>query len=78
MPRYAQVLENVRVGGGDVPAAALAEAERLNTALNGKARVLVRASGTEPLIRVLGEAETEHEARDLCGRIASLVQGELG
>jgi phosphoglucosamine mutase len=78
MPRYAQVLENVRVGGGDVPAAALAEAERLNTALNGEARVLVRASGTEPLIRVLGEAETEHEARDLCGRIASLVQGELG
>ena len=78
MPRYAQVLENVRVGGGDVPEAALAEAERLNTALNGKARVLVRASGTEPLIRVLGEAETEQEARDLCGRIASLVQGELG
>jgi phosphoglucosamine mutase len=79
MPRYAQVLENVRVvGGGDVPEAALAEAERLNIALNGKARVLVRASGTEPLIRVLGEAETEQEARDLCGTIASLVQGELG
>jgi phosphoglucosamine mutase len=78
MPRYAQVLENVRVGGGDVPEAALAEAERLNAALNGKGRVLVRASGTEPLIRVLGEAETQQEARDLCGRIASLVQEELG
>jgi phosphoglucosamine mutase len=78
MPRYAQVQENVRIGGGDVPETALAEAERLNAVLDGKARVLVRASGTEPLIRVLGEAETEQEARDLCGRIASLVQGELG
>ena len=78
MPRYAQVQENVRVAVRDVPAAALAEAERLNAALQGKARVLVRASGTEPLIRVLGEAETEQEARDLCGRIASLVQEELG
>ncbi len=78
MPRYAQVQENVRVAVRDVPAAALAEAERLNATLHGKARVLVRASGTEPLIRVLGEAETEQEARDLCGRIASLVQEELG
>jgi len=78
MPRYAQVKENVRVSRREVPAAALAEAERLNAELNGSGRVLVRASGTEPLIRVLGEAETEDVAKDLCGRIASLVQRELG
>jgi phosphoglucosamine mutase len=40
--------------------------------------VLVRASGTEPVIRVLGEAETQESAKDLCGRIVSLVQRELG
>jgi phosphoglucosamine mutase len=78
MPRYAQVKVNVRVARPEVPAAALAEAERLNAELNGSGRVLVRASGTEPLIRVLGEAETEELAQDLCGRIASLVQRELG
>jgi phosphoglucosamine mutase len=78
MPRYAQVQENVRVSRREVPAAALAEAERVNAELNGSGRVLVRASGTEPLIRVLGEAETEELARDLCGSIVHLVQRELG
>jgi phosphoglucosamine mutase len=78
MPRYAQVKENVRVARREVPEAALAEAERLNSTLNGNGRVLVRASGTEPLIRVLGEAETESAAADLCARIASLVKEELG
>ena len=78
MPRFAQAKVNVRVARREVPAAALAEAERLNAELDGAGRVLVRASGTEPLIRVLGEAETEARARHLCGRIASLVQEELG
>jgi len=78
MPRYAQAKENVPVGRPVVPKAALAEADRLNGMLDGEGRVLVRASGTEPLIRILGEAETEDRARDLCGRIASLVRRELG
>ncbi len=78
MPRYSQAKENVRVSRREVPAAALAEAERINAQLNGSGRVLVRASGTEPLIRVLGEAETDELAQDLCARIASLVQRELG
>jgi phosphoglucosamine mutase len=78
MPRYAQAQENVRARGGDVPASALAEAERLNGMLDGSGRVLVRASGTEPLIRVLGEAETSAEAERLCGTIAALVRRELG
>jgi phosphoglucosamine mutase len=46
--------------------------------LEGGGRVLVRPSGTEPLVRVLAEAETEAEAEALCGRIASLVKQELG
>ncbi|HWH06267.1 MAG TPA: phosphoglucosamine mutase [Gaiellaceae bacterium] len=78
MPRYAQAKENVRVARREVPANALAEAERLNAVLDGSGRVLVRASGTEPLIRVLGEAETEAEAEQLCGTIAALVRRELG
>ena len=78
MPRYAQATENVRLAKPEVPQAVLAEAERLNAELAGSGRVLVRASGTEPLIRILGEAETEAEAKALCARIASLVQRELG
>ncbi len=78
MPRYAQAKENVRVARREVPQAALAEAERLNDELAGSGRVLVRASGTEPLIRVLGEAETEEKALQYCARIAALVKSELG
>ena len=74
MPRYAQAKENVRVSRREVPEAALAEAERSNAELDGSGRALVRASGTEPLIRVLGEAETPQEAQEICARIASLVQ----
>ena len=54
------------------------EAARLNAELQGRGRVLVRPSGTEPLIRVLGEAETREEAEELCGRITALVRRELG
>jgi len=78
MPRFAQAKENVHVARGQVPEATLAEAQRLNDELAGGARVLVRPSGTEPLVRVLGEAETEAEAEDLCARIATLVRRELG
>jgi phosphoglucosamine mutase len=78
MPRFAQAKENVRVSRRDVPEAAIAEAERLNAELDGSGRVLVRASGTEPLIRVLGEAETQEAADRLCGSIATLVRRELG
>jgi phosphoglucosamine mutase len=78
MPRYAQAKENVRVSRREVPANAVAEAERLNAELDGEGRVLVRASGTEPLIRILGEAETEEKALQYCARIAALVKRELG
>ena len=78
MPRYAQAKEDVPVSRRTDLTSALAEADRLNDELAGRGRVLVRASGTEPVVRVLGEAETDEEARNLCARIAGLVRRELG
>jgi phosphoglucosamine mutase len=73
-----QVKENVRVSRREVPQRVLEEVERLNAELGDGGRVLVRPSGTEPLIRVLAEATTQAEAERLCGSIAALVRQELG
>ena len=78
MPVYPQAKQNVTVGSKELPQAILDEAERLNQELNGRGRVLVRPSGTEPVVRVLGEAETAQEAEHLCASIATLVSRELG
>jgi phosphoglucosamine mutase len=78
MSRFPQVKENVAVRANTLPAAIVEEAEKLNAQLNGNGRVLVRPSGTEPVVRVLAEAETEAEAGRLCGTIATLVRRELG
>jgi len=78
MPLFPQVKQNVRVTRREVPQAILDEAERLNAELAGQGRVLVRPSGTEPLIRVLAEAETTSKAESLCDTIAVLVSRELG
>ncbi|HET7367868.1 MAG TPA: phosphoglucosamine mutase [Gaiella sp.] len=76
MPSYAQVKENVRIEHPEVPAAVEQEVARLNSELEGRGRVLVRPSGTEPLIRVLAEMATAEEAEALCGSIADLVRRE--
>ena len=78
MPRFPQVLENVEVRTRALPESILAAAEALNAELDGRGRVLVRPSGTEPVVRVLAEAKTHRDAADLCGRIAALVRRELG
>jgi phosphoglucosamine mutase len=75
---FPQVMENVPVRSKTLPGAILEEAERINAELGGRGRVLVRPSGTEPVVRVLAEAETAPEAQQLCGRIVPLVQRELG
>jgi phosphoglucosamine mutase len=49
--------------------------ERETGALAGRGRVLVRASGTEPLLRVMVEAPSEHEADATCERLVALAQG---
>jgi phosphoglucosamine mutase len=78
MPRYPQAKENVRVGRLVVTEAVREAVERVNGELDGRGRVLVRPSGTEPVIRVLAEASDEAEAATLCGTIATLVRRELG
>jgi phosphoglucosamine mutase len=78
MPRYPQVLESVPVETRALPPSLMAEVERANGELEERGRVLVRPSGTEPVVRVLAEAEDYAEARDLCARISALVRRELG
>ena len=78
MPRYPQAKANVRVTRRELPQSVLDEVERLNESLDGSGRVLVRPSGTEPLIRILAEAETAPEAEEACARISALVTRELG
>jgi phosphoglucosamine mutase len=78
MPRWPQAKENLSVREKTLSRALLEEVERMNTELGGSGRVLVRPSGTEPVIRVLAEAETAEKARDLCDTIGVLVRRELG
>ena len=78
MPRFVQVQENIPAHVRELPLGLREEVERLNAELDGTGRILVRASGTEPLVRVLAEASAEEEAARLCGRISALVRRELG
>jgi len=48
-----------------------------HAALAGRGRVLVRASGTEPLIRVMVEAPSNEETDAVCGRLAAVVEQAL-
>jgi phosphoglucosamine mutase len=79
MARLPQVTRNLpRTGRGLLPEPLAAEVERINGELDGDGRVLVRPSGTEPVVRVLAEAETQEGAEELCARVAALVTHELG
>ena len=78
MEKLPQRLVNVRFEDraaldGAVAATAVAvEAEQ--AALSGRGRVLVRSSGTEPLVRVMVEAPTAEEADDVCARLVTAVE----
>jgi phosphoglucosamine mutase len=78
LERYPQVTRNVRVVRRELPQSILDEAARINDELGDEGRVLVRPSGTEPLVRVLAEAENRVYAEKLCASIAALVATELG
>jgi phosphoglucosamine mutase len=80
MTRLPQVLVNVagvdrtRVGSDPALAAAVQEEER---ALAGAGRVLLRPSGTEPLVRVMVEAESAETAEAVAARLADVVRTRL-
>ena len=78
---YPQILINVRVREkvdlATVPAIADAMA-RVEQRLDGQGRLVVRYSGTEPLLRVMLEGPTEHEVRTWAQEIADVVKRELG
>jgi phosphoglucosamine mutase len=74
MPKFPQVKENIPVRSKALPAELTREIERMNAELAGRGRVLVRPSGTEPVIRVLAEAESADLAAELCGKVSSLVR----
>jgi phosphoglucosamine mutase len=79
MQRFPQVTQNLpRAGRGPLPEPLVDAVDRVNAELDGNGRVLVRPSGTEPVVRLLAEAETQEAAEALCARIAALVTHELG
>jgi len=80
MEKLPQKLVNVRVrdrtaleGATEVHAAV----EHESAALEGRGRVLLRPSGTEPLVRVMVEAPTVEEAETVCSRLVAKVEAEL-
>jgi phosphoglucosamine mutase len=80
MEKLPQKLVNVEVAERDAVhgASAVWEAvERENEALEGRGRVLLRPSGTEPLVRVMVEAPSAEQAEQVCERLAALVRAEL-
>lgn len=83
MKRYPQVMENVKItadtkGKVDTDADVQAELARVNGILGNRGRILVRESGTEPLVRVMLEGEDIDEITKLCGETAAVVKKKLG
>ena len=81
MKKLPQVLVNVQVADREAiqGATAVWEAvEREEEALGDRGRVLLRPSGTEPLVRVMAEAPSAEEAEAVCQRLVDLVRHELG
>jgi phosphoglucosamine mutase len=78
LARFPQAKRNVAVGRRELTPAILEQAASVNAELGASGRVLVRASGTEPVVRVLAEAENAADAEKLCASIAALVERELG
>jgi len=78
LERYAQCKENVGVASKEITRPVWEAVEQANAELGDGGRVLVRPSGTEPIIRVLVEARDGEKARQACATIAALVESELG
>jgi phosphoglucosamine mutase len=80
MRKLPQTLQNVEVadrGSLDGATAVWEAVEREGEALEGRGRVLVRSSGTEPVVRVMVEAPDEAECQAVCSRLVDVVRREL-
>jgi phosphoglucosamine mutase len=76
MPKYPQVMENVRVAKKIDPFSSpqIKEAvARAEAKLAGSGRIVLRPSGTEPVIRVMVEGREEKQVREICRELASVV-----
>jgi phosphoglucosamine mutase len=81
MDKLPQRLVNVKVADRDSLAGAVSVWDQVgkeSAALEGRGRVLLRPSGTEPLVRVMVEAPEADEADAVCDRLVALVEQELG
>ncbi|HMT04200.1 MAG: phosphoglucosamine mutase [Solirubrobacterales bacterium] len=81
MVKLPQMLVNVEVADREAIAGAnvvWSEVDRLNGELEGEGRVLIRPSGTEPLVRVMAEAPTPERAQEIVDSLVTLVRQELG
>ena len=81
MRKLPQTLVNVEVADREAVAGATAvweAVERESEDLEGRGRVLLRPSGTEPLLRVMAEAPSAEEADAVCERLVGVVRRELG
>jgi phosphoglucosamine mutase len=82
MTNYPQVLVNAKIKGEnkdkymDDPEIK-AEIERIESLLSGEGRVLIRPSGTEPLVRVMLEGKEEGQLRELATNLANLIHSKL-
>jgi phosphoglucosamine mutase len=74
MTKFPQATATVAVRSKEISGALREQIDELSKGT----RVVVRPSGTEPVMRILVEAETEKAASGLCARIAALVSRELG
>ena len=78
---YPQVLVNVPVTDKEAAMKdpeVLAAVEKVDTTLKGNGRVLVRASGTEPLVRVMAEAQTDAICQEQVDFVADIVRRKSG
>ena len=80
MTRLPQVLRNVRVASRNPEVASMVRPaiEEVEAEMAGRGRVLVRPSGTEPLVRVMVEAVTEEQAEAAARRLAAEVERVCG
>lgn len=80
MTSYPQVLVNVRVARShpNVADELAAEIDAAERSLAGQGRVLLRPSGTEPLIRVMVEAATDATAKEVAEDLATVVRERFG